>query len=608
MASLGASLRFVSQKLISPTAQADLQSYLTVLRPSSNTIRSANPYALYNWNYFGVLYGNAFSSEQGFATVGTLGNGVAWDASNNVFPLMSMAKPFVKAVFGKMVEEGLMDSNDTIATYITTGFSGNMVYINNGFEGNAEININGQTGSPAAWTVSTGSFDASTLTINTLLNYNFGLLDDGYQYGIYAPSITLNATGVVQNDGIAGTSYGKNMLYNAYALNSYVQANPTTNYVYQVMSGTYINYRNYIYNLLNQVANGTIPLAFRPNTNALDGQTFGSTSFANTTEATQPPSWVTQQLAQSSPATEILGICMDNKLRALYASDPVTYPYYNFAAYARAKFLTPLQMTRTYVVNQELPDVSSPVPNIATLRYSVPQWLCTPQVNRADVVGVANLLSNNFSNVTVASQYGSASGANLYYACLYGNDGITGTHTVYSLAGTGYSYNVDDDSFVKYGNKMFNSTAVPSDAPIGGAALVSSFNDYAKFVVMLLNGGKSQGGQRVLNKQTIEWLFANRTAALTPVYKPNNLAPSNTVVCNAGDNVPSNIVPNMFAALRGPATYSMDGASNCRCILDRQTGYFAIFGTNIVNTWSYFATTSFPTDTGVLRNIINKNA
>ena len=216
---------------------------------------------------------------------------------------------------------------------------------------------------------------------------------------------------------------------------------------------------------------------------------------------------------------------MDNKLRQLYASDPITYPYYNFAAYARAKFLTPLQMTRSYVVNQELPSTVSPVPNIPAMSWNVPTWLVTPQVNRADDSGVANLLSNNFQNCTIGGQYSSASGANLYYACLYGNDGVTGAHTLYNLAGSGYVYNVDDDSFVKYGNNFFEATADATDAPIGGAALVSSFADWAKFIVMLLNGGKSQGGQRVLNKQTIEWMFANRTSALTPVNQPNSLMP-----------------------------------------------------------------------------------
>ena len=596
-----ASLRFVSQKLVSPTAQADLQSYLTTIQPTSSAIRSVNGYALYNWNYFGVLYGNAFSSEQGFATVGTLGNGVAWDQSNNVFPLFSMAKPFVKSVFGKMVEEGLMDSSDTIATYITTGFSGNMVYIKNGSEGVPEININAATGNLAAWTVSTGAFDASVLTINTLLNYNFGLLYDGYQYGLYAPTITLNATGVCASDSLAGVTYGKNMLYNAYTVNEYVKANPTLNFPYQALTGANINYRNYMYNLLDQVANGTLPLAFKPNSNSLGGPTFG-TGYANTNQTTQPPSWVTQQLAQYSLTTDILAICMDNKLRTLYASDPITYPYYNFAAYARAKFLTPLQMTRSYVVNQELPSTVSPVPNIPLMNWNVSTSLVTPQVNRAN--GVANLISDNFQNCTVAAQYSSASGANLYYACLYGNDGLS--HTLTNVAGSGYVYNVDDDSFVKYSNNFFEATADPADAPIGGAALVSSFADWAKFVVLLLNGGKSQGGQRVLNKQTIEWLFANRTSALTPVNQPNSLIPNNCVITNAGENVPSNVVPNMFAALRGSSTYTMSGETNCRTILDRQTGYFAILGTNINNVWSY--TAGFPTDTAILRNIMNKNA
>jgi CubicO group peptidase (beta-lactamase class C family) len=612
-----ASLRFVSQKLISPTAQADLQAYLTTLQPTSSTTRALNPYAVNSWNYFGVLYGNAFSGEQGFATLGQITQGgLTWDKENHVYPWFSASKIFTGVFFAKMVEEGLMNPNDTIATYISTGFSGNMTYITNSFGGTGAINTNGQPGNPAAWTVSTGSFAASTLTLNCLLNFNLGMLYDGFQYGSSGLTFTLNSTGVVLNDAAAGTDYAKNILYNAYKMNEYIFANPSTNATFQALTGADVNFTTSMYLLLQQVANGTIPLAWRPNTNADGGPTFGSTStanVANTNVTQQPPLYVTAQLQQYSPCYELLGLAMDNKIRSLYASDPVTYPYSNFAAYARAKILTPLQMNRTFVVNQEQPSLTTPVPNIASLTYDVNAWLCTPQLIRANLsiaggdAAYANLLNaSNPQNMTIAAQYASASGARLNWACLYGNNA---TNTLTSLGGTGYSYNVSDDSFVKYSTAFLASPAAPLESPLGGITLCGPITDMGKLLICLLNGGKNQAGQRVLNKETVNWIFTSRTSALAPIYNPNPMSSFGpTVFAIACSRQPTESLPSANSALKSTSTFAFGGATSCRWILDRDTGYYAVFGTNIQRLWSYAYSSSFPSDYQVLRNIINKNA
>jgi len=612
-----ASLRFVSQKLISPTAQADLQAYLITLQPTSSTTRALNPYAVNSWNYFGILYGNAFSGEQGFATVGQITQGgLTWDKENHVYPWFSASKIFTGVVFGKMVEEGLMNPNDTIATYISTGFSGNMTYITNSFGGTGAINTNGQPGNPAAWTVSTGVFNASTLTLNTLLNWNFGFLYDAFQYGTFGLTYTLNSTGVVSNDAAAGIDYGKNILYTAYKTNQYILANPSTNSVYQALTGADVNFTTSMYLLLQQVANGTIPLSWRPNTNADGGATFGSTSaanLANTNVTQQPPFYLTAQLQQYSICYELLGIAMDNKIRSLYASDPVTYPYSNWAAYCRAKILTPLGMNRSFVINQEQPSLTTPVPNIPALTYDVNAWMCTPQLIRANLsiaggdAAYANLLNaSNPQNMTIAAQYSSASGARLNWACLYGNNA---TNTLTSLGGTGYSYNVSDDSFVKYIPSYFASPAAPSESPVGGIPLCGPITDMAKLIVCLLNGGKNQAGQRVLNKETVNWLFQARTSGLTPIYSPNPMSSFNNInfaIC--GDNQSSELSPFSSPALRTASVYFQSGGTSCRFIMDLETGYYAVFGTNIMRVWSYSYSAAFPTDTQVLRLMMNKNA
>ena len=609
-----ASLRFVSQKYVSPTAQADISAYLTTLQPTSSAVRALNPYATNAWNYFGVLYGNAFSSEQGFSTVGQVTQGgAAWDKDNNVFPWFSASKILTASVFAKMVEEGLMNPNDLISSYISTGFSGNVVYITNGSYPATAINTNSQPGNPAAWTVSTGTFDASVLTLNCLLNFNYGAMYDSYQYGLIGQEYTLNSTGVVNNDLVAGVEYGKNIVYSAYKANQYVLANKSTNFMYQALTGADVSYTTSLNNYLAAVANGTIPLAFKSNTNATNGPTFGGSSSANTNSTQQPPFYVTAQLQQYSLVYEILAYAMDIKIRQLYASNPVTYPYANFAAYARAKILTPLQMNRSYILNQECPSTTSPIPALPALTYDPAVWLCTPQICRANVstlggdLAYTNLLSSsNAQNVTIAAQYSTATGAvNLPWAVLYGNNV---SNTLTSVAGTGYTYNVSDDSFAKYATYLVRGPANAADAPVGGFPLCGPITDLAKLLVCLLNGGKNQAGQRVLNTQTVNWLFSTRTCGLTPVNAPNTMAPINATFQMGLSNAAKFSNANSTDALNNLETYELAGESSCKIALDRTTGYYFIYGTNIVNIWNYTYSANLPTDTNLIRLIMNKNS
>ena len=57
----------------------------------------------------------------------------------------------------------------------------------------------------------------------------------------------------------------------------------------------------------------------------------------------------------------------------------------------------------------------------------------------------------------------------------------------------------------------FNETAIPT----GGAGLISTLHDYARFAQMLLNGGELDGA-RVLGRKTVELMSSNQIASLTP--------------------------------------------------------------------------------------------
>lgn len=621
-----ASLRFVSQKLISPTAQADLQAYLTTLQSTAvpAAVRAVQPYLKSNpaFQYAGVLYGNAFSGEQGFASIGkpTVDQS-SWDVNNNLFPSFSMSKTFTAVVFAKMVEEGLISQNDLIKTYISTGFNGTMSYITNGSTalGKTPININSSY-NPADWTVTTGSFDASALTLNCLLNWNFGMFYDGFQYGINGQTFGLNSTGVAQYDAAAGTEFGKNIMYNMWKGNNYILANSGTNFIWQILQGNDVRAQTSYDILLQQCANGVIPLAFKPNVNTAGSAViYGSTNTGTQNVEIQPPYFIPAQLQQYSINYDLLAYAMDVQCRRLYAANPVSFPYANWAAYSRAKIITPLGMTRTFVLNQEQPSLTSPVPNIPSMQYDPTYWMCAPQLTRGNYALLssvnplfvnypANLLaSGSLQNANIATAYYGPYGSAIPFLALYG----TGSTTVVGTGALpGFTVNVQDDSFVKSMYAFFASPADPTDIPYGGIPLMHSFADYGKLLSMIINGGKnSLSGQRIMNKETVEWLFGAQTDSNAYFNSPNN---TNGTYGSYAKGF-QQLDPNSKA---GNAIYPMNknswvegGGTNINSFIDLESGYYCLYGSNCniiwSGVWQRFGTAILP---DIVRLMVNKNA
>ncbi len=59
------------------------------------------------------------------------------------------------------------------------------------------------------------------------------------------------------------------------------------------------------------------------------------------------------------------------------------------------------------------------------------------------------------------------------------------------------------------GEGRINFGLKPNRLLRGGSGLISSANDYSKFLRMLLNGGESQG-KRLLSKEKVEWMFTHQ--------------------------------------------------------------------------------------------------
>lgn len=110
----------------------------------------------------------------------------------------------------------------------------------------------------------------------------------------------------------------------------------------------------------------------------------------------------------------------------------------------------------------------------------------------------------------------------------------------------------------------FNETAIPT----GGAGLISTLHDYARFAQMLLNGGELDGA-RVLGRKTVELMASNQIAALTP--RPAG-APA-----GFGFGVQVGVASaDTAAGLYSPGQFGWGGAAGTHVIIDPRERLFAL--------------------------------
>jgi CubicO group peptidase (beta-lactamase class C family) len=128
-----------------------------------------------------------------------------------------------------------------------------------------------------------------------------------------------------------------------------------------------------------------------------------------------------------------------------------------------------------------------------------------------------------------------------------------------------------DGSLLVIDDRADASFATPSGMPCGGAGLVSSANDYARFAHMLLNGGALDGA-RVLARETVDQACSN--------LMPAGVFLEGRAGARQGFGAGMSVVLPDFASPTGPAgTVSWGGAAGTIFWVDRASNALVVLMT-----------------------------
>ena len=303
-----------------------------------------------------ALWGNAFTNEEKFTAVGEAKPTVAYGKDTTMVPWASSGKILTGLVLAKMMEEGYLNGVDKVSQYIpefnTTGkyiVSAAVKKDANGVYLDATKSVN--------WDVVTANFDGNSITINTLLAFNLGLAYDftlvGYsgETALWGPLQETNAAVPYSFKNLLAAGYGPylyhHLKYSELALKNDTLRTSTIDMFKKVSVGSLAladittPYQSLV-NLISKVADGSLPLIFKPSSDFSGGNPMDSQTF---------------QKSLYGPCYELLGAICDKALRTPALTGRAAFglqTYANgFAQYARAKFLTPLGMTNTRILYQE---------------------------------------------------------------------------------------------------------------------------------------------------------------------------------------------------------------------------------------------------------------
>jgi CubicO group peptidase (beta-lactamase class C family) len=310
----------------------DLSSGVQPIGPnaSSNIISNVlNPLYQAGSGHKGLfaLYGNAKTGGEGFAQVGEAAPSQNWTA-DTIVPFASVGKLITGTVFAKMCEEGLIQPQDTVFTYVPE-FSGAVNYYTGMTIGTAN--------DPSTWTPTYGSVNLNTITCNNLVSMNFPI---GYGGLFHLGAL---GAGFAWNPANFAAQSGQGLLAQAsahqfYTMRQILFANSTTpgDIFMDKYKGLALTsatpVKDWLGYILNLAKTNQTALMFRPST---------------ASDAVLPHK-LTSNPAQYTLGMHYLGWVLDNCLRSK------GYPG-GFAQYLREKFLTPMNIQTMHVIGQEVP-------------------------------------------------------------------------------------------------------------------------------------------------------------------------------------------------------------------------------------------------------------
>ena len=138
-----------------------------------------------------------------------------------------------------------------------------------------------------------------------------------------------------------------------------------------------------------------------------------------------------------------------------------------------------------------------------------------------------------------------------------------------------YTLNEDKTTIKRHGGPPQESYKKPATLLLGGAGLVSTAMDYARFVQMLLNGGELDGA-RLLSRKTVELMSADHLGEMPVVSPtlPKGFGFGLTFAVNRG--------PGFTGSIGSAGEYNWGGAAGTRFWIDPKEQMIGIFMVQIL--------------------------
>ncbi len=490
-----------------------------------------------------VAGGNYRTGEEYFAASNRPVNpqGNTWNYTGTLYNFGSSTKSIVGVACAKMMEEGLIKSSDKAYLYYPN-MSGTAQYYES-------VTVSSGPAFPfaaASYTATTGTYDLSTLTIKTLINFNFGILNDFFVLpnAVFPLSQSLGIDAVLSNSNSGTNPVGLAQYLQFATLSRSLLQDAPVGPVSQVYNGdnSYITPAA-LDQIIDNTRTGVMPLAFKPGTWTNDSLPFNIRSQQSVYDA----GW------------QILGMVLDGYFKSSYN----TTNFATLGAYMRSKIFTPLGMNDTYTIYQDtITDLSKYQLADSAFRRSAGFgganyfWSSSLtgagynaftgtvngfQGNEAAYAGLVYAGTGYFtvSAEQLRSQYGFVSNS---YGCSpsYSTGSVSQLNTAQALyksqipvlpGGTGtaelaigtftagplaWSQQYPDDGISKVIKGVFNYTGagLSSNYPIASSPVISTVSDFMKFIKMIANRGVGSNGARVLKTESWSYLTSVKVPSL----------------------------------------------------------------------------------------------
>jgi CubicO group peptidase (beta-lactamase class C family) len=626
----GASVGVGISTIVGPTGPAGGVSFNTPINASFTALANGGIQARVGGALgFVATKGEAFAAgninlpdtQDKFTTFGAANTGGdfagAYNYTGTYVQWGSIGKVLIGMAFGKMMEDRFVANAATAEMFTSTTTVASL--IPNLTQGSSTAvvlqNVTANTSSGAnQWTIaSSGTFNLSTLTMQNLLQYNFGSFAIPIGFGAavdtfhpvfgYALGDSLGGVTNMVNQGRSADVYIDNMdLYastydratlNAGLTSGFLPQNPSTlnaGAIQQALGwATWtdnLTGAGYYNDAISSTGGGVYADNLRVINNAkaasgayvpLSFSSRGTTDFF-TTGANRNPFGVTQTFGRYNFYTfNLLAQALDNLARKNGTT---------LISYIRTKILTPLGMTKTYFSFGEAgpADLQANKAQLTWSRTNLEIYMQTGVFDSSGTVAVNPAAYGNFPIGYTPLNYGCSTGYNAAWTNAYtlALTQLGGGIALKLMAGPlVFSSQYPDDGQSRLYDLTTSTDAVFPGQVFGEAPVYSTLADMAKLFKCIMKYGKVNGTQ-ALSPYLIEWTLHPKTSSLINLTTFGGSSDDGNRNTWCGGLLKRNVETDTDCAyFTSDSSFTVGSAFGSTVFFNMKTGYWAIWHNNV---------------------------